>query len=227
MSQFSVSLGDVEACLTARGATPVVPLDDGSKRVALFIAYGDGFYRKRFNLCTARMTGGGSLTDARHADVCMVGRCNDAKGFLDALDQSTVCRHTPIFVNQRGRGATLYRELRDRGWHRVYYVTDAMECYLEHGNRYRCSDFRAQCHADLRSAITQGRVSFSGQLAELLPKQGVRARYAFDDYGRYVSPERSSLARLLGAGDTTAWDTAAMAFLENAYDLSYPTGSAA
>lgn len=226
MCLFSVPLGDVEACISPRRTAPVVPLDDDGKRFALFMVYGEGLYRNCVSIGTAWMKGRGTETDERYAAVCMAGQCNDTKTLLDALDGSPLSRHTPIFVNKRGHGATLYQGLRKRGWCRVYCVTDAVEC-LQQENSRRCSNLRAQCHADLRSAITEGRVSFSGQLADLLPVQGVRARYTFDERGRYVSPERSRLARLLGTGDTTAWDTAAMAFLENAYDLSYPTGSAA
>ncbi|WP_282348051.1 hypothetical protein [Pseudomonas sp. PS01301] len=226
MSLFSVPLGDVEACISPRRTAPVVPLDDDGKRFALFMVYGEGLYRNCVTIGTAWMKGRGTEADERYAAVCMAGQCNDTKTLLDALDGSPLSRHTPIFVNKRGRGAILYQGLRKRGWCRVYCVSDAVEC-LEQGNSRRCSNLRAQCHADMRNAIIEGRVSFSGQLAELLPVQGVRARYTFDERGRYVSPERSRLARLVGTGDTTAWDTAAMAFLDSAYDLSYPTGNAA
>lgn len=59
---------------------------------------------------------------------------------------------------------------------------------MQRGSRQGCSDVGAQCHADLRRAIIERRVSFSDKLADLLPKQGVRACYAFDKHGRYVSP---------------------------------------
>lgn len=227
MCLFSVPLGDVEACISPRRTALAVPLNDNSNRFALFMVYGEGLYRNCVSIATARMKGRGTETDERYAAVCMAGQCNDIKSLLDALDGSPLSRHTPIFVNKRGRGTALSRELRKRGWSRVFSVDDGMECSLERGNRKRHSNLRAQCHADLRSAITEGRVSFSGQLADLLPVQGVRARYTFDERGRYVSPERSRLARMLGTGDTTAWDTAAMAFLEAGYDLSCPTGNAA